>query len=284
MSAAATIAAATAAIQLGKAGVQAYQAHQLSKEKRPVYEIPSYLKESTELSKYIASLQEAPGSFAAKREVNKAISEGATRSLEYSDNPNKAIFQAGLMQEKKLDALTNIRAQDAVSQRFAMQQYMQNLDKMAGEQKLEFDYNKAKPYASAKAAESALREGSYRNLLSGVQQGANALDLFTGGIEDKKETNKSGGIDAMIGAVGGGFMPSDIAANNATSSVNNATSSVQNPNSLWSQKNNPTGFDIDSFLDEQSIYAPSPIKTKTPMMKYDPNMFTDPNVFSDPWR
>jgi len=149
--------------QLGMSAYQMSQAQKLSKEKRPDYQIPEGLTEATDLSKYLSSLQEAPGSFAARRRLDDAATEQSYRALEYSDNPAQAIFSAGLAQEKKMDALTELRGIDAQTQQRNTEAYLRQLGLLGEEQKAKQKWDQLDPYLSAKAAESAMRGASMQN-------------------------------------------------------------------------------------------------------------------------
>jgi hypothetical protein len=183
------LAAAQIALMLGKAGYQAYQAKKLSKEKRPDLEIPKSAIEAKNLAAYQASLQQAPGSAAAQRRLQDVWADTAYKTLEYSDNPSKAIFQTGIMGERIGDQYANIYAQDQASQQAAQRQYLNQLGLMSNQEYRQWKTNEMDPYMSSKLAEGALREASWRNVMGGM---GNANLINWGGFTPTEKNISAG--------------------------------------------------------------------------------------------
>lgn len=154
------------AINAVQAGIQAKRAKELSKVKRPMYDIPSGYQGGLDIAR---QMYENPVTPAMTRGIDDSVADATYKALEYGD-PNKGIFTANMLAEKKGDIVAGITAD---SRNRAAQNYQQGLFGMGQKQDFQWMQNELNPYEAAKAAESALREGAFRNLSNSVGQASN---------------------------------------------------------------------------------------------------------------
>lgn len=157
-------AAIPAAIGLGKAGVQAYQARQFAKAKRPEYEIPEATTGALNSAKYQASQTQLPGQTQMQQNLDMNTSRGIASLQDVSSSG------AGLSSNIASLYRGNVAGQNQLGIAGA-QNWNNNqgilraaLSQYGGYQDKAWDINKFQPYLAKKGAESALREGSFRNL------------------------------------------------------------------------------------------------------------------------
>ena len=182
------------AINGGKAIAQGIKANKLSKIERPTYGIPQGVLDAVNQSKYLASMRELPGQNLMEGRLGQNTSKGINELKNVSANAGDLASNVARMYSGNNDALNNIGIQAGQNWMNNQNGLNQVLQTLGGYQDKQFEYNKNQPYQAAKAAESALREGAFRNLTSmgtniasGIGGAANmmyqqnALDELTGG-------------------------------------------------------------------------------------------------------
>ena len=215
---------APAAINLGKSGVQAYQAKQLGKTPRPTYEIPQAVQEATNNAKYVAGMTQLPGQNIMEDRLGRNTSNALADLKEVSNSPSQLGANLAKVYGNQMNAENNLGIQ-------AGQNWMNNqgllrnqLTQLGQAQNYQFDYNKNQPYQNNMAARSALKEGSFRNLSAGVgdlSKSGTALAAYLAakqaseggadGSEEMGKNNFSGGISGNNGANEGSRMDMNAA-------------------------------------------------------------------------
>lgn len=157
-------AALPAAINLGKSAIQGYQAKKLAKSGRPEYNIPEATTQGLNSAKYQASQTQLPGQTQMQQNLDMNTSRGIASLQDVSSSG------AGLSSNIASLYRGNVAGQNQLGIAGA-QNWNNNqgilraaLSQYGGYQDKAWDINKFQPYLAKKGAESALREGSFRNL------------------------------------------------------------------------------------------------------------------------
>jgi hypothetical protein len=153
-------------INLAKAGVQGYKANQLSKTGRPQYNIPQGVLDSVNQSRYLASMKELPGQNLMENKLGQNASKGINELKNVSANGADLASNVARIYAGQNDAVNNLGIQAGQNWLNQQGQLNNNLQNLGVYQEKAWDYNQNQPYQAAKAAESALREGAFRNLTS----------------------------------------------------------------------------------------------------------------------
>lgn len=164
------------ALSLVKAGVQGVQAQQLKKEyQRPHYDIPQSYREQINVLAQAAANPEIPGYDEIVKQIKDNLGDTLFKSMEYGD-PSKAVFSAGMGTESVNNLLAKLGVSGAQYNNQNQLAYANALKGFGELEDTKFKINELDPYEAAKAAESALREGAFKNLEYGLK-GASAAYL-----------------------------------------------------------------------------------------------------------
>lgn len=191
---------ASAAINLGKAAHQAHNANKLGATPRPEYNIPQSQIEALNNAKYMASQTELPGQNIMQQKIDQG-SAGALSNL-------KDVSQSGSALGSNIANIYrgNVGGQNqlnlAAAENFNNNQanFRGELNKMAPFEQKKWELNELEKYKNNMAASSALREGAFRNLSSGVSDIA-ALGSGYANMEMVDPTKKTDFNFDMTGGV-----------------------------------------------------------------------------------
>lgn len=191
---------APAAINLGKSGVQAYQAKQLGKTPRPTYQIPQAVNEATNNARYLAGMTQLPGQNLMEDRLGRNTSNALADLKEVSNSPSQLGANLAKVYGNQMNAENNLGIQ-------AGQNWMNNqsllrnqLGALGNAQNYQFDYNQNQPYQAKMAASSALREGAFRNLSAGVGDISKSGTALAAYLAAKKASEGEDEGDGMGGA------------------------------------------------------------------------------------
>jgi hypothetical protein len=151
-------------INLAKSAIQGKQASELAKVQRPQYNIPQGVLDAVNQSKYLASMRELPGQNLMEARLGENTAKGIAEMRNVAANPADLASNVAKMYGAQTQGLQDIgiqAGQNWLGQQGQLSQMLQNLGQY---QEKAWDYNQNQPYQQAKAAESALREGAFRNL------------------------------------------------------------------------------------------------------------------------
>lgn len=184
-------------IAAGKSAIQGKQAQELGKSKRPEYQIPEAQKQALQQARYVAGMRELPGQNLMEGRLGENLGKGISDLRNVASNPSDMASNVARMYSANTNAVNDIGMS-------ASRQWLQNqgilssqLGQMAQAQDKQFDVNQMQPYLANKAAESALREGSFRNLYAAGMNVASGL----GGAANlqQEEINYNKLLDKMYG-------------------------------------------------------------------------------------
>lgn len=201
-----------AGINAIKSGVQKHQQNKLARQdnaKRPQYTIPAAVLQATNNAKYQASQTQLPGQGLIQQQINQQ-GAGALSNLKDASNNGAAlgsniakIYRTGVDAENQL----GIAGANNYNNNQAM--LRAQLGQLGNYQQYGFDYNQNQPYQANVGAQSALREGSFRNLsaagndIGAVGSGyANYLmmqQLANGGTNEPFDFSMTGGVKGRTG-------------------------------------------------------------------------------------
>ena len=152
---------------LSKAAQQKKQADELARIKNPNYQIPDAAQEALRIAKYNALKTQIPGYNAISGKIGASTANQIRNINELS--PNNAIAAGSAAVGQQQDAYVNLGIAGE-------QMYSQNQDKltnqlgnMSGWQEKQQQWNVLDPYLRAKQTESALRNASNENTMSGLK-------------------------------------------------------------------------------------------------------------------
>lgn len=209
------------AIDLGKAGVQGYKANQLSKTVRPTYQIPEEILGALNNAKYVGSMTELPGQNIMENKLGANLNRGVGELRNVSSTSADMAANVARLYSANNRSLNDIGI--AAGQNWLNNQgnVRNALQMLAGYKDKAFDFNQVQPYLNNKAAEAALREGSFRNLSSAGTNLASSI----GGAANMKYIQNLLNPEQEDGEGGSGT--SQINLGNLTSE--NFRSTTQNP-------------------------------------------------------
>lgn len=164
--------------KFAKAGHQANQAKKLAKTERPKYDIPEAVKQAVASARLQAGNTQLPGQNLAEQKLGQNTSNAIAELKNVSNNPNDLATNVARLYQGQMGQQNNLNI--AAAQNFNDNQGMlrDQLGMLGQYQDKEWDINKFQPYKNNMAASSALREGAYRNAMSGVTDVASGLSGY----------------------------------------------------------------------------------------------------------
>ena len=176
------LSAIAAGVQLGKAGIDAYRAHQFGKAKRPLYSVPDAINKNTALANnaYGAStLYGLPGQGRIENKLNAQTAGTANQIQQSQQSPSAILAGLAALDQNSKNSMADVGLQAAKYRAGQMNttrgQLINANNTLAHYQDKAWDWNQKSPYMASMAAASALRGSAQQNLWNGVQSGIGAL-------------------------------------------------------------------------------------------------------------
>lgn len=166
------------ALSLAKAYSQYKQMKEFENVERPKFEIPEAVKQQVNQAKYLGSMRELPGQNLMEAKLGQNTAKGIAQMQNAAANSADLASNIARLYGAQNEGIQNIGLK--AGQNWLAQQGQLNnaLGTLSQWQNKQFEFDKVMPYDDAKAAESAFRESSYRNLSSAVKD-ASALGTAT---------------------------------------------------------------------------------------------------------
>lgn len=158
-----------AIISLAKANAQRKQIKELENIERPKFEIPEAVLEQVNQARYLGGMRELPGQNLMEAKLSQNTAKGIAQMQNAAANSADLASNIARLYGAQNEGIQNIglkAGQNWLAQQGQLSNALGNLGQWQNKQ---FEFNEVMPYEDAKAAESALREASYRNLSSAVK-------------------------------------------------------------------------------------------------------------------
>lgn len=198
----AALTAIPSALKIGKGASQAAQARKLAKQQRPTYEIPKSVEESTELARTVFQ-GGLPGEAVAAERLGAATAAGVGRAKEAGGSSAEILAAVSGLHGAEVEGVRDLAVSAGQAKLTSAQNLMGALRYKGQFEEKAQEYNVLKPYEEAKAAESALRESSFKQLESGVS-GLSRIGLGLAGAKGEKGVSAESFLTSMgIGSKGG---------------------------------------------------------------------------------
>jgi hypothetical protein len=153
------------AIQAVKSGVQYAKAKKIEKEYTdPGYKIPESSKRALSVAKYRASI-ENPGMEKGKEMLDRNLASSVSSIKRFTDSPSKALAAVVGASENKNTGLNDLAIRTAAFREKSLMGLETANNTMAIQENNVNQWDRDK-YLQAKAAESALREASFQNMMN----------------------------------------------------------------------------------------------------------------------
>jgi len=152
-----------------KAYKQKEQANELSKHKRPEYDIPPAIREAVNNARLQAANPDLPGQSLMEQRLKSGTSTGIADLKNVSNNPNDLASNVARLYRAQQDQQNNLNIAGAQNYQANQGMLRNALGTLGQYQDKKWDYNQFQPYVNDKAAEAALREGSFRNTALAAQ-------------------------------------------------------------------------------------------------------------------
>lgn len=166
-------------VQGGIYGYKAYrqnkQAKQLANTKRPEMDVPPAVKEAVQSARLQAANSQLPGQSLMEQKLQSGTSNAIADLKNVSNNPNDLATNVARVYAGQQGQQNNLNIAGAQNYNLNQSMLRGQLGNLGGWQQAAWDYNKNQPYQNDKAAESALREGGFRNVVAGAGNVAQGL-------------------------------------------------------------------------------------------------------------
>lgn len=195
--------AALAAAQLAQAGIgvakgisQAVKAKRLAKRyKRPTYEIPKSVIEQEKLMRSLYQQAEMPGETVAMERLAGTTAGGIRAAKEVGRSPSEVLATVAGLQAQEVEGVRDLATAAAQSRLTRAGDLTAALRYKTPFEEKKFQFNKVEPYQQAKAAESALREESFKNIFKAV----GGAGMGVAGMGKKSEITPQQQLAAITG-------------------------------------------------------------------------------------
>lgn len=200
--------AALAAAQLAQAGIgvakgisQAVKAKRLAKRyKRPTYEIPKSVIEQEKLMRSLYQQAEMPGETVAMERLAGTTAGGIRAAKEVGRSPSEVLATVAGLQAQEVEGVRDLATAAAQSRLTRAGDLTAALRYKTPFEEKKFQFNKVEPYQQAKAAESALREESFKNIFKAVGgAGMGVAGMGVAGMGKKSEITPQQQLAAITG-------------------------------------------------------------------------------------
>jgi len=255
------------ALNASKAYSQSRQAKELAKTERPKYEIPEAVQQQVNQARYLAGMRELPGQNVMEAKLGQNTAKGISQLQGASANSADLASNIARLYGAQNEGVQNIGLK-AGQNWLGQQGQLSNALRMLGQyQDKKWDYNQKQPYEEAKAAESALREASFRNLAAAS---TNIASGISGAANLRWQDQR---LDKMLAA---GIQFPNTTAPSVPAIATNAYTPTINPFQYTTAQQiqlPPRNYD---FYGEQNQYAqtPGPFEySANPEIKFPPREY-----------
>lgn len=221
-----------ALINLGKAASQKHQANKLAKTQRPIYDVPEAVKQAVQSARMQAAKTQLPGQNLMEQKLGQNTSNAIAELKNVSNNPNDLATNIQRIYQGQLGQQNNLNIAGAQNYQDNQGMLRGQLGQLGGYEDKAFMMNKMQPYMNDKAAEAALREGSFRNLSAAGTNIASGISGY-GNMQynqqmlDKLMANQ-GGNTGNTGSVGSTGVPNNTATG-MVGGLNGINPDIQTP-------------------------------------------------------
>ncbi len=156
----------------------------LGELERPVRSVSPAVKEGVARSRYLSQAARRPGSKEAREQIT-TTQAGAVSQIQKAGGTSGTTMAAALGAQKQASR-ANLQ-ENVLDEQFGFKmntQYLQQLQQLAQEQGMNFQWNQAQKFAEEAGAAKALGESGLQNIMSGVTEGVGvglASQLLPGG-------------------------------------------------------------------------------------------------------
>lgn len=211
-------------MKIGKGISQAAQAKKLAKKyQRPTYEIPKSVEEQTELARSMFQ-GGLPGEAAATERLGAATAAGVRSAKEAGGSSAEILAAVSGLHGAEVEGVRDLAVSAGQAKLTSAQNLMGALRYKGQYEEKAQEYNKLKPYEEAKAAESALRESSFKQVESGVT-GLSRIGLGLAGAKGDKGIS----TETFLASMGFGGKGGESAAKTGAA-AEEATADIFTPN------------------------------------------------------
>ena len=126
------------------------------------------------------------GAAAAEENIKQGVANTALSATNVAGNPAQALSVLSGAVNDSNNAFVNLGVQEGASQESDRRMQMAVNDKLAAEERMMFDFNKAQPYLAEVAAKNALISGGAQNIFGGLGDAAAAdmAGIFDGSTNE----------------------------------------------------------------------------------------------------